>query len=338
MAIPTTACLINQDACAREPGNPLCPKCGIDDRVVYPGQGDLEVALERAELRYLRAHVKELEQQKQRPAAPPVQPSSGGREVGQVFRDAPWAPEMVVLPSGRYLMGSADDDPWKLDNERPQHEVTIGYQLAMGKYPVTFEEWDVCVADGGTDHKSEDQGWGRGKRPVININWDHAQQYVVWLNKKLGIAQDDPTKYRLPSEAEWEYACRAGTTGLFSTPDGLMNDDRANYDATFTFDGAPKAGRMFDRTTPVGVYPANGWGLCDMHGNVYEWVQDCFEDSYRGAPTDGSAWETGSSRRVLRGGCWMNFPQALRSAKRDGGTPCIRCDGAFAFRLARTVP
>jgi formylglycine-generating enzyme required for sulfatase activity len=257
--------------------------------------------------------------------------------VGQVFRDAPWAPEMVVLPSGKFLMGSPEDEPGRFLYEGPQHEVVIAYSLAMGKYPVTFEEWDACVADGGTSHKPSDESWGRGKRPVINVNWDDAQQYVAWLNQKLGLAKSDPTRYRLPTEAEWEYACRAGTTGMFSTPNGLMSEDWANYDASFTFDGAPKAGCKLNKTMPMGMYPANPWGLHDMHGNLLEWVQDGYVDSYRGAPTDGSAWESGSSRRVLRGGAWSSIPRNLRSANRYGGTPDGRSSGA-GFRLARTVP
>jgi formylglycine-generating enzyme required for sulfatase activity len=255
---------------------------------------------------------------------------------GQVFRDAPWSPEMLVLPRGRFLMGSPAGEPGRSDDEGPQHEVTIGYGLAMGRYPVTFDEWDTCVADGGTQHKPEDQGWGRGRRPVIDVSWQHAQEYVTWLNEKLGIAMDDPGRFRLPSEAEWEYACRAGTKGLYSTPDGLMSEDRANYDASYTYEGAPTAGRKSDKTTPVGIYPANGWGLYDMHGNVLEWVQDGFEESYRGAPTDGRAWESGSSRRVIRGGPWSGYPKFLRSAYLSGYTLGDR--GVYiGFRLARTV-
>ncbi|MFM8899724.1 MAG: formylglycine-generating enzyme family protein [Burkholderiales bacterium] len=327
-------CLINQEACGREAGNPVCPKCGLDERVVYPGQAYREAAQERAELRHLRAHVNELQADAVKPAAPP--PPVQGRAVGQVFRDAPWAPEMVVLPSGRFSIGSPADEPGRLDNEGPQHEVTIGYNVTMGRYPVTFEEWDACVADGGTQHKADDQGWGRGKRPVINVSWHQAQEYATWLNTKLGIAEDDPGRYRLPSESEWEYACRAGTKGLYSTPDGLMSAEWANYDASYTYGGAPTAGRKSDKTTPVGIYPANLWGLHDMHGNVWEWVQDGYEESYRGAPADGSAWESGSSRRVFRGGSWNNYPPDLRSANRYGDTPGNRVDDV-GFRLARTV-
>jgi formylglycine-generating enzyme required for sulfatase activity len=236
--------------------------------------------------------------------------------VGRVFRDAPFAPEMVVLPSGKFLMGSPIDGPSWYEDQDPQHEVTIAYQLAMGKYPVTFDEWDAYVADGGTTYVPDDGGWGRGKRPVIQVCWSYAQQYVAWLNKKLGRAADDPTRYRLPSEAEWEYACRAGTQGMYSTPDGLMCDDWANYDASDTFEGAPRAGRMPGKTTPVGTYPANPWGLYDMHGNVWEWMQDWY---HWGLPRCTSGWQClGRSRssialRVARRS-WDAHPQNLCSS------------------------
>ncbi len=168
---------------------------------------------------------------------------------------------------------------------------------------------------------------------MINVSWEDAQQYLAWLNQKLGIAADDPSRYRLPSEAEWEYACRAGTTGMYSTSDGLISDEQANYDARLTFKGAPKTGQ---KTTPVGIYPGNPWGLHDMHGNVWEWVQDSFEESYRGAPSDGSALESGSSPRVHRGGSWYSDPQGLRSASRGRSTPDNR-SSLVGFRLARTV-
>ena len=203
-----TTCLINRSPCGLVAGNPVCPKCGMDERVVYPGQADREATQERAELSYLRAHMKELEELRTAPPAAEVpRPPPSSKAVGQVFRDAPWAPEMVVLPSGKFLMGSPQGEPGRSEDEGPQREVTIGHGLALGKYPVTFEEWDSCVADGGARHKPEDQGWGRGRRPVINVSWKDAQQYVAWLNQKLVIAADDPTRYRLPSDA------RAWTSG-----------------------------------------------------------------------------------------------------------------------------
>ncbi len=307
--------------------------------MVYPGQADREAAQERAELRYLRAQVKELQASAVKPAAP-TPPPAQGRTVGQIFRDAPWAPEMVVLPSGRFLMGSPEREPGRLGNEGPQHEVTIAYRLAMGKYPVTFEEWDACVADGGTTHTPSDEGWGRGKRPVINVSWDDAQRYVAWLNQKLGMLYD-PTRYRLPSEAEWEYACRAGTTTAY----WWGNDfDAERCTGKFGVRGAIK--RVFfdsSGTQPVdalGAASVNPWGLSGTHGNVWEWVQDCWNSFYidwfdGGAPSDGRAWTIGDGR-VLRGGSWNIVPRDLRAAYRKRGKPGSRDDGV-GFRIARTV-
>lgn len=337
---PPKHCLINQGACGREPGNPVCPKCGMDERVVYPGQVDLETALEKAELRYWKAQAKALESKlatAPQPTPAASKSKASPQATGQVFRDALWAPEMVVLPSGSFMMGSPADEAGRGPNEGPQHKVTLAYKVAIGKYPVTFDEWDACVADGGTTYKPDDKGWGRGKRPVIEVSWEDTQAYLAWLNMRLGIASDDPGCYRLPSEAEWEYACRAGTKSLYSTPGGQMSDEFANYDASYTFRGAPKAGQKEDKTTPVGMYQANPWGLNDMHGNVWEWVQDTFEESYRGAPLDGRAWETGASSRVLRGGAWYFNPQVLRSAFRGRYATDVRYS-YLGFRIARTLP
>jgi formylglycine-generating enzyme required for sulfatase activity len=245
---------------------------------------------------------------------------------------------MVVLPSGSFLMGSAEDAVDGDENERPQHKVTIAYKLAMGRYPVTFEEWDACVAEGGIDHEPEEKGGSRGKRSVSNVSWEDAQAYAAWLNTKLGIATTDPTRYRLPSEAEWEYACRAGTTGNFSTPMYQLSDNDATYDARVAVEILPpKAGKEHEKTTPVDIYAPNPWGLYVMHGYVLEWTQDSYQDSYRGAPTDGSAWETGAVERVLRGGS-LNFDFAwyARAAFRGEESPDIH-DSYLGFRLARTM-
>jgi formylglycine-generating enzyme required for sulfatase activity len=334
-------CLIHQTACRRIPGEPVCPKCGLDERVRYVSEEARLLAVRTAEARYWQSHAKALEEQYSKPAPPPKQTPryalGQSRAVGEVFQDLPAAPQMVVLPSGSFLMGSADDDVNGFEKERPQHKVTIAYKLAISRYPVTFEEWDACVADGGIDHKPEDQGWGRGKRPVINVSWEDAQAYATWLNTKLGIAATDPTRYRLPSEAEWEYACRAGATGNFSTASGQLSDNDATYDASYVEANlSPKAGKKHDKTTPVGIYAPNPWGLYDMHGNVWEWVQDDFEDSYRGAPTDGSAWATGAANRVLRGGSWYDCARSSRSANRIFISPVIR-SYYIGFRLARTA-
>jgi formylglycine-generating enzyme required for sulfatase activity len=335
-------CLIHQSVCGRRTGEPICAKCGLDKRVRYVSEEAGLLAASKAETRYWQSHAKALEEQLTKPTPPhkqtPLYMPGHSRAVGEVFQDLPNAPQMVVLPSGSFLMGSADDDIYGTQNERPQHKVTIAHKLAMGRYPVTFEEWDACVAEGGVDLKPEDEGWGRGTRPVINVSWEDAQAYARWLNKKLGIESNDPYRYRLPSEAEWEYACRAGTTGKFSTPSGQLSNADATYDASNVLPiVSPKAGKKHDKTTPVGIYAPNPWGLYDMHGNVWEWVQDDYEDSYQGAPADGSAWATGAINRVLRGGSWNDGAWSACVANRFIYTPVAR-DLCSGFRLARTVP
>lgn len=245
---------------------------------------------------------------------------SGNLRPGESFRDLDIAPEMVVLPPGEFLMGSKDGEGD--DDERPQHKVTIRQAFAVGKYPVTFAEWDAAVAQGGVSHKPRDQGWGRGRRPVIDVSWDDAQAYVKWL------AQKTAQPYRLLSEAEWEYACRAGTETADSFGDSITKAQAAFWER-----GLDSAGK----TVEVGSFPANRFGLHDMHGNVWEWCQDCWNDNYRGAPSDGSAWTASDrSRRVLRGGSWLDFAQDLRAANRDRNYPDDRVS-YLGFRLARTL-
>jgi formylglycine-generating enzyme required for sulfatase activity len=230
---------------------------------------------------------------------------------------------MVALPPGEFLMGSPESDKEGYSNERPQHRVTIGYRFAIGRYPVTFDEYDhFCAAI--KREKPADQGWDRGKRPVINVSWWEAVDYCEWLAKETG------KPYRLPSEAEWEYACRAETTTRYAWGDRITPEN-ANYTES-----------KLGKTTEVGAYPANAWGLYDMHGNVWESVEDVRQESYQGAPTDGSAWAEGkgkdsSSDRVIRGGSWGSIPRYLRSASRDGGDPEV-LNYNQGFRVARTLP
>ncbi len=237
------------------------------------------------------------------PSPPPVEKKSVAPEDladFAVFRDfeEPWCPEMVALPGGAFMMGSPDTDKDADDDEKPRHKVTIATRFAIGCYPVTFEEYDRFCGATGRD-KSEDEGWGRGRRPLINVSWDDAKAYVAWLGAETGKS------YRLLSEAEWEYACRAGTTTRYSCGDTITEED-ANFDA------------KVDKTTEVGSYPANLWGLYDMHGNVWEWLEDVWHDTYKGARDDGGAWTTGgdSDRRVVRGGSWYDSTRILRSALR----------------------
>ena len=241
------------------------------------------------------------------------------KRPGRRFRDCDACPEMVVIPAGSFLMGSPESEKGRGSDEVPQHRVTIPAPFAAGVYEVTFEEWDACVGDGGCGgYRPYDWGWGRGRRPVIEVSWEDAQAYVEWLSVKTG------EEYRLLSEAEWEYAARAGSRTRYSFGDGITPSD-ANY------------GGNIGKTQRVGSYRANGFGLYDMHGNVYEWVQDCWNGSYAGAPNNGDAWEKGDcSRRVLRGGSWNFISSFLRSASRNRYRSGNR-DPNNGFRVARTL-
>ena len=262
------------------------------------------------------------------------------RRPGREFLDCSVCPEMVVLPTGSYRMGSPSGEEGRYYSDGPVHTVRISYALAVGKCEVTFAEWDACVRGGGCGgHRPDDNGWGRGRRPVMNVNWEDARGYVSWLSRETG------ERYRLLSEAEWEYAARAGTQTAWYWGEGESGQcGYANgYDgvahAELERDGAPASCRDgYVTTAPVGTFGANGFGLHDMLGNVWEWTEDCWHDVYGGAPSDGSAWLSGGdcSRRVLRGGSWDNQPRDLRSADRNGGQSGNRYydDG---FRVARTI-
>ncbi len=225
--------------------------------------------------------------------------------------DLPPGIALVNIPGGCFQMGSPPDEPERDADEDPQHEVCIK-PFALGKYEVTFADWDACVADGGCSTNPSDQGWGRGKRPVINVSWNDMQEYIRWLNKATGSSG-----FRLPSEAEWEYAARAGTTTPFSTGD-CIDSSLANYDGTFEFAKCSiKEGVNLGKTAEVGSYPPNPWGLYDILGNVNELVADCWEQGYEGAPTDGSPRTDGNcTRHVVRGGSWFGFANFARSAWR----------------------
>ncbi len=244
----------------------------------------------------------------------------------EVFRDAlkdgGWGPEMVVLPTGRFRMGdlSGGGD----DDEKPVRSVTISRPIAMGRYEVTFDDYDrFADATTGVD-RPHDWGWGRGTRPVINVSQEDAKAYAVWLSEQTG------KRYRLPSEVEWEYAARSGTTTRYSWGDSI-NCNQARYGRHFF---VSECSDSIDGTVAVGSFAANAFGLYDMHGNVVEWVEDCYGD-YADAPTDGSA-RTGcdDQRAVLRGGSWLDYPRWLRSAGRLRFRPSRRND-TFGFRLVQ---
>lgn len=239
---------------------------------------------------------------------------------GASFRDCERCPEMVVVPPGAFTMGSSGEEPGRHPSEGPQHGVAFARPFAVGRFEVTFEEWEACLLDGGCDRWPNDQGWGRGKRPVIDVNWEDAARYAAWLSRRTG------KPYRLLSEAEWEYAARAGaaTARPWGTEIGTA---RSNCSGCGGADG----GR---RTTPAGSFAANRWGLSDMLGNAWEWVADCRNPTYEGAPADGTAWATGDcALRMLRGGSWVTAPRGVRSATR-AYFPAARRDVNIGFRVA----
>lgn len=235
-------------------------------------------------------------------------------EFRDKLRDGTDAPAMVWLPKGKFKMGSNENAP-----EKPIHEVTINYELAVGKYQVTFAEYDK-FCDSTKRHKPDDKDWGRGNRPVINVTWHDAREYCEWLSEQTG------QYYRLLSEAEWEYACRAGSTEKYCFGDDVHQ--LGNY-AWFY-------GNAGGKTHPVGQKKPNQFGLYDMHGNVWEWCEDVWHENYNGAPTDGNAWVIGgdSNNRLFRGGSWHFDDFDLRCAYREwNDTTLGYFDGGF--RLSR---
>jgi formylglycine-generating enzyme required for sulfatase activity len=268
------------------------------------------------------------------PAPQPAPKKTAPSPVTQPPPAAPRAavsePEMVRIPGGSFVMGSPASEAGRGADEGPQRTVSVR-AFEVGKYEVTFAQWDACVADGGCGgHRPADQGWGRGRQPLINVSWNDAQEYVQWLSRRTGKS------YRLLTEAEWEYAARAGTTNPY--PWGsTASHEYANYGAESCCSGLASGRDQWVNTAPVGSFGANGFGLHDMHGNVWEWVEDCYKENYSGAPADGSSFINQScSSRVLRGGSWYYGPRYLRSADRYRDPPSNRFNDV-GFRLARTL-
>jgi formylglycine-generating enzyme required for sulfatase activity len=260
----------------------------------------------------------------------------------EVIRDTPLCPELVVIPAGEFLMGSAQSEASLKGNDQAfedeivpgqgKRPMRIARRFALGRYPVTFEEYNAfltATAGQRVRGKGEagDNKWGRGRRPVINVSWHDARDYCAWLNRMLGLQAE--FGYRLPTESEWEYACRAGTNTRRWWGDD-WDPTKANGDYSFER----------GRTSPVGYYAANPWGLYDMIGNVWEWCADQYCNNISMLPADGTAYEKSrdatSSSRVLRGGCWSYVPRYLRSADRYRSLP----DGHYfgvGVRVARTL-
>ncbi len=266
---------------------------------------------------------------------------------GESFRDgdAAWAPEMVVVPAGSFMMGTAQAEidalckeypgaaEW-FRREGPQHKVTIAKPFAVGRFAVTRGEFAAFVKESGhavlEGGSFKDPGFAQDdSHPVVCVNWDDAKAYATWLSGKTG------KNYRLPSEAEWEYACRAGSSTPFWQGSSISTD-QANYDGNYTFGGGRK-GEYRQRTVPVKSFAPNPWGLYQVHGNVWEWCQDCWNERYEDAPADGSVLTTGDCAfRLLRGGSWLSGPRYLRAASRYRFSVVGR-SYAVGFRLARTL-
>jgi formylglycine-generating enzyme required for sulfatase activity len=234
---------------------------------------------------------------------------------GQVFSDCPDCPSMIVVPAGSMQQGAADGSPLSRRAERPAHPVRLKRAFAVGRHEVTFSQWDACVTAGGCPAAPNDQDWGRGRRPVINVSWNDVQHYASWLSKKTGQV------YRLPSESEWEYAARAGETGLWIGGDknGLCKyANAAGTESGVQWAHAECPDQHAVGTAPTGSYEANAFGLYDVIGNAAEWTQDCVNLSYIDAPADGSSWESGlCSSRVVRGGSWFHGEGDLRLPARS---------------------
>jgi formylglycine-generating enzyme required for sulfatase activity len=252
-----------------------------------------------------------------------------GLKAGDSFRECDKdCPEMIVIPAGSFTMGSPESETGRRAREGPQHEVTIAKRFAVSKSEVTWDDWGACVKYGDCPHLS-DSAWGRGTRPVINITWEQVKQYVAWLSKMTGQT------YRLLTEAEWEYAARAGTNTAYP-----WGNEIGNGNANCSGCGSQWADDEENpKTAPVASFPPNAFRLHDMNGNVWEWVEDCYQSNYNEAPTDGLALITRDCiNHVIRGGSWIvwRFPQSARSASRDHYAK-DQLRSYVGFRVARTL-
>ncbi|MDE2923246.1 MAG: formylglycine-generating enzyme family protein [Acidobacteriota bacterium] len=273
------------------------------------------------------------------PRSGPEPVSASSWRVGARFSDALASggrgPEMIVLPSGRYYMGCVSGMGCS-SRERPIRDVSFANPFAVSLHEVTLDEVDRYTAATGRP-LVDDGGWDRGRRPAVNVSWSDAQEYVAWLSRETGGA------YRLLTEAEWEYAARAGSTTQFHFGDHPMelcrygNHADVSVPERLEWRNTLCSDRVALETADVGSYAPNPWGLHDMHGNVWEWVEDCWNENYEGSPTDGSALTEGDcSRRIVRGGSWNNRPALLRAAGRNGVGVGERGLN-IGFRVARTL-
>jgi formylglycine-generating enzyme required for sulfatase activity len=236
--------------------------------------------------------------------------------------------KMVPIPGGKFLMGSPETEAGRLDCESPQHEVTVP-AFFMGQYPVTQAQWQAVAALQKVERDLKPASYFKGaNRPVERVSWYDAEEFCKRLSRQTG------RKYRLPSEAEWEYACRAEMKTPFHFGETITTE-LANYDGNYTYAYAPK-GKYREQTTEVGSFPANAFGLYDMHGNVWEWCADDWYNNYQSAPSDGSIWlssDKGFIARVLRGGSWFDSPRNCRSAGRHYYNPANDLSRNIGFRI-----
>lgn len=247
-------------------------------------------------------------------------------QFGRVAADADVAAlagEFADIPGGTFMMGCSSGDASCEATELPARQVTV-QPFRMGKYEITFAQWDACVMDGGCQHRPEDAGWGRKLRPVINVSFEDVEQYIAWLNGKT------QQNFRLPTEAEWEYAARAGSVTKYPWGE-YIGQNNANCSGC----GSEWSGWLEGQTAPVGSFEPNAFGLYDMLGNVWEWTADCWHDNHEGAPADGTARTCeDSSRRVTRGGSWNNVPRWVRVSVRGWAHTPTRLP-ALGFRLVQ---
>jgi formylglycine-generating enzyme required for sulfatase activity len=245
------------------------------------------------------------------------------------FKECDTCPEMAVIPEGSFTMGSPESE-LERDVHEVRHRVIFSRPLAVGRFAVTFGEWEACLSDGGCNrYRPADRDWGRGNRPVIFVSWSDAKNYLAWLSRKTG------KNYRLLTEAEREYVTRAGTTTPFWWGPAISTQ-QANYNGNFSY-GTAQKGEYRQATVPVNSFAPNAWGLYQVHGNVWEWTEDCWNETYEGAPADGSAWTGGDCRQhVHRGGSWNGPPRLLRSAVRGKESVSVR-HYMLGFRVARSI-
>ncbi len=252
------------------------------------------------------------------PKAPVIAPGTP-LKPGDMFRDCEACPEMVVVPAGLFVMGSK-----KHKSEKPVRIVRVRKSFAIGRFETTFENWQACLDAGGCTHDPDDHDWGKVRKPVINVNHQNVKNYAAWLTKTTGHA------YRLPSEAEWEYAARAGTKSNYWFGD-LVGENQINCRKC----GSPWSGIG---SAPIGSFEPNPWGLYDMHGNAFEWVEDCWHENYEGAPKGLEPWvEQGCQFRVIRGGSWYYYSRMARAANRQKNPGVVKSYW-LSFRLVRELP